>query len=110
MNCTTSDAEVTLWPSKVDNGVQELLLKEFSQLKIAMPGSRELSRAFDECDFLLHGSGASIVAERDLIRWREATGKPYGIYGITFPLDALRHFDPNTEDSERRTLNHRMPA
>ncbi|MDD4103036.1 MAG: polysaccharide pyruvyl transferase family protein [Kiritimatiellae bacterium] len=42
--------------------------------------------AFRECDFLLHGSGASLVAKRDVIRWAEATGKPYGICGITFSL------------------------
>src|SRR6185369_954189 len=32
---------------------------------------------------LLHGSGASLVAEKDVLRWRSETGKPYGIYGIT---------------------------
>jgi len=80
------EAEVTLWPSNVDNGVEQLLMAEFPELKIAKPRSDALKRAFQECDFLLHGSGASIVAERDLIRWQEETGKPYGIYGITFPL------------------------
>ncbi|MDA7880714.1 polysaccharide pyruvyl transferase family protein [Akkermansiaceae bacterium] len=78
------EAEVTLWPSHVDNGVEQLLRAEFPKLKIAKPGSEDLRRAFEECDFLLHGSGPSIVAERDLIRWHEETSKPYGIYGITF--------------------------
>ncbi|MDF1811133.1 MAG: polysaccharide pyruvyl transferase family protein, partial [Verrucomicrobiales bacterium] len=80
------EVEVTLWPSNVDNGVDELLLKEFPKLKIAKKGSKELEQAFQECDFLLHGSGASIVAENDLLRWHKETGKPYGIYGITFPM------------------------
>lgn len=80
------EAEITLWPSNVDNGVEQLLLKEFPGLNIAKPRSEDLKRAFKECDFLLHGSGASIVAERDLVRWQEETGKPYGIYGITFPM------------------------
>ena len=79
------DVEVTLWPSQVDNGVEELLRSRFPQLKIAASGSNELKRAFENCDFLLHGSGASLVAERDVIRWREETGKPYGVYGITLP-------------------------
>jgi polysaccharide pyruvyl transferase WcaK-like protein len=78
------EAEVTLWPSYVDNGVEELLCMEFPGLKIAKPGSEALDRAFKECDFLLHGSGPSIVAEQDIIRWHRETGKPYGIYGITF--------------------------
>ncbi len=86
------EAQVTLWPSNVDNGVDELLLGEFPGLRIAKKGSEKLKEAFAECDFLLHGSGASIVAENDLVRWREETGKPYGIYGITFPSqEVLRH-------------------
>ncbi|MDF1754098.1 MAG: polysaccharide pyruvyl transferase family protein [Verrucomicrobiales bacterium] len=80
------EVEVTLWPSSVDNGVDELLKKEFPKLKIAKKGSKELQQAFEECDFLLHGSGASVVAEKDLERWHKETGKPYGIYGITFPM------------------------
>jgi len=78
------DAEVYLWPSKLDNGVEELLRKSFPKLKFAQ-GEEALKTAFDECDFLLHGSGASLVAERDVVKWSEATGKPYGVYGITFP-------------------------
>ncbi|WP_353620774.1 polysaccharide pyruvyl transferase family protein [Rhodopirellula sp. JC639] len=78
------DVKVTLWPSKVDNGVEELLRTRFPKLRIAK-GADELRVAFDECDFLLHGSGASLVAQRDVVRWAEATGKPYGIYGITLP-------------------------
>jgi polysaccharide pyruvyl transferase WcaK-like protein len=78
------EAEVTLWPSYVDNGVEELLCKEFPRLKLARSGSEALARAFKDCDFLLHGSGPSIVAEQDIVRWQKKTGKPYGIYGITF--------------------------
>ena len=79
------EAEITLWPSNIDNGVDELLLTRFPKLKIAKKGSPELKQAFQDCDFLLHGSGASLVAEYDVKRWRDETGKPYGIYGITLP-------------------------
>lgn len=99
------EAEVTLWPSNVDNGVEELLLGEFPKLKIAKRGSEELERAFEECDFLLHGSGASIVAERDLIRWREETGKPYGIYGITLPLKKSSSTSAQTADAMARSID-----
>ncbi|MCC9605108.1 polysaccharide pyruvyl transferase family protein [Blastopirellula sp. JC732] len=78
------ETEVTLWPSKVDNGVDELLMANFPQLRI-IKDKKQLSAAFDDCDFLLHGSGASLVAENDVRRWAKETGKPYGIYGITFP-------------------------
>jgi len=99
------EAEITLWPSNVDNGVEQLLMTEFPRLKIAKPGSESLKRAFEECDFLLHGSGASIVAERDLIRWHEETGKPYGIYGITFPMKRSSETVARTEDAMARSID-----
>ncbi|HQZ29005.1 MAG: polysaccharide pyruvyl transferase family protein [Verrucomicrobiales bacterium] len=78
------DAEITLWPSVIDNGVDVLLTTRFPKLKIAKSAD-ELKAAFADCEFLLHGSGPSLVAERDVRRWIEATGKPYGVYGITLP-------------------------
>ena len=76
------EVSVSLWPSKLDNGVEEMLLKRFPKLTIVRGES--LKKAFAENDFLLHGSGPSLVAEKDVIKWHEATGKPYGVYGITF--------------------------
>jgi polysaccharide pyruvyl transferase WcaK-like protein len=76
------DAEVWLWPSDVGNGVADLLARRFPKLKIVQ-GTEPLQTALKECDFLLHGSGASLVATRDVKRWRDETGKPYGIFGIT---------------------------
>ena len=78
------DVQITLWPSKIDNGVEALLLSRFPKLRIAKD-SNKLAAAFADCDFLLHGSGASLVAQRDVVRWSKETGKPYGIYGITLP-------------------------
>ncbi len=78
------NAEIHLWPSKLDNGVDKLLLARFPNLKIAQ-STAALDTAFESCDFLLHGSGASLVAEQDVVRWHEQTRKPYGIYGITLP-------------------------
>lgn len=77
------EAEVRLWPSKVDNGVEEILHARFPKVAI-IKGAEAIKAAFDECDFLLHGSGASLVAEKDVAKWSKATGKPYGIYGITY--------------------------
>jgi len=78
------EAEVRLWPSRVDNGVDEMLRARFPQVRI-IQGPEALKAAFDECDFLLHGSGPSLVAEKDVVKWSQATGKPYGVYGITLP-------------------------
>jgi len=99
------EAEVTLWPSNVDNGIGELLMREFPGLKIAKRGSQELDQAFDECDFLLHGSGASIVAQNDLVHWHEKTGKPYGIYGITFPRKKSSSTSSESESAMERSVN-----
>ncbi|MFD1141030.1 polysaccharide pyruvyl transferase family protein [Larkinella insperata] len=78
------EVEVRLWPSSVDNGVAELLQKRFPKVPIIQTPDA-ISRAFSECSFLLHGSGPSLVARNDVKRWSQETGKPYGIYGITFP-------------------------
>ena len=77
------DVEVRLWPSSVANGVAEMLLARFPKLHIIQT-PEALKIAFEECDFLLHGSGPSLVAAQDIAKWRDATGKPYGVYGITF--------------------------
>jgi polysaccharide pyruvyl transferase WcaK-like protein len=90
------EADVTLWPSKVDNGVEEMLRARFPKLKI-VKGSDDLKRAFAENDFLLHGSGPSLVAEKDVVRWKKETGKPYGIYCITFSTQGSTATQPAPE-------------
>jgi hypothetical protein len=77
------EVEVRLWPSSVGNGVAEMLLARFPKLRIIQT-PEALKAAFEECDFLLHGSGPSLVAAQDIAKWRDVTGKPYGVYGITF--------------------------
>lgn len=78
------DVEVRLWPTDVGNGVEEMLRKRFPHVPIIKTGA-EKKQALDQADFMLHGSGPSLVARNDLNRWKTETGKPYGIYGITFP-------------------------
>jgi polysaccharide pyruvyl transferase WcaK-like protein len=84
------EAEVRLWPMHVENGVEPLLRRRFPKLAVVQ-GPDAVRAAFAECDFLLHGSGASLVAANDVARWRKQTAKPYGIYGITLgspkPMD-----------------------
>ncbi len=82
------DAEVWLWPSRVDNGVDELLLNRFPKLRIIDGrNNKDLAEAFIKCDFLLHGSGANFVAERQVVQWLnspKSKGKPFGVFGISF--------------------------
>lgn len=76
--------EITLWPSSVENGVAEMLLKRFPRLKILGKSVSEKEEAFRTHDFLLHGSGPSIVGQKSILEWVEKTGKPYGIGGVTW--------------------------
>lgn len=78
------DAEVRLWPSDVGDGVEEMLRKRFPKVAIIKTEDQK-QRALSEGDFMLHGSAPSLVARKDLDLWRKQTGKPFGIYGITFP-------------------------
>ncbi len=72
------EAEVTLWPMDVRNGVEEMLMKRFPKMRIV----KDKEAAFEN-DFLLHGSGPYLTAHRDVAAWKKETGKPYGVYGIT---------------------------
>jgi len=76
--------EVTLWPSSVENGVAEMLMKRFPKLKILEKDGGAKDEAFRTHDFLLHGSGPGIVGQKSIIEWTEKTGKPYGIGGVTW--------------------------
>jgi polysaccharide pyruvyl transferase WcaK-like protein len=72
------EAEVSLWPMDVRNGVEEMLRRRFPKVRIV----RDKLAAY-ESDFLLHGSGPYLTAHRDVAAWKMETQKPYGIYGIT---------------------------
>jgi polysaccharide pyruvyl transferase WcaK-like protein len=78
------NTEVRLWPGDVSQGVREMLMGRFPSLNIVQ-GAEALQTAFAECDFLLHGSGPSLVAPDAVERWTKETGKPHGVYGITLP-------------------------
>ena len=73
------EAEVTLWPSKIDRGVREVIAARFPDVRIVR-SKDEVAGAFRDCDVLLHGSSASLSAEKHLVAWHEQTGKPYGLY------------------------------
>jgi polysaccharide pyruvyl transferase WcaK-like protein len=84
-------AEVILWPGEIERGTEPMLQRRFPRLKIirgnvgpdGKPDTPELTAAFQSADFLLHGSGPSIVAANQFRAWRAATGKPYGFFGVT---------------------------
>lgn len=87
------EAEIFLWSNALDRGVKPMLLRAYPRLRFVEgdtgasgePDSPALAEAFQECDFLLHGSGPDVVARDHLRAWRAATGKPYGIFGVSIP-------------------------
>ncbi|UKT64943.1 polysaccharide pyruvyl transferase family protein [Pedobacter mucosus] len=78
------NVDVILWPHDVANGVKEMLEKRFPKYKIVQ-SEVDIQAAFKKADLLLHGSGPSLVGRNSIVKWVKQTGKPYGIYGITFP-------------------------
>lgn len=97
------DVEVRLWPSNVNNGVEEMLRVRFPKLVI-IKTEADRKAAFAECSFLLHGSGPSLVAQKDVERWHSETGKPYGIYGITFSVQGSSSTQPASVASITKTI------
>jgi hypothetical protein len=86
------EAEVRLWASQdLSEEVIAMEHRRFPKLRIVKgsigadgrASNPELQEAVEWCDFLLHGSGASLVAARDVAAFIKHTVKPFGVYGIT---------------------------
>ncbi|TWU20499.1 Polysaccharide pyruvyl transferase [Novipirellula galeiformis] len=86
------NADVVLWASyDLTEEVAAMEHRRFPTLRIVKgaigaggnASNAELQTAIDECDFLLHGSGPSLVAARDVAAFVQHVGKPFGVYGIT---------------------------
>jgi hypothetical protein len=76
------EVDLWLWPRDIGDGVEPMLRRRFPKVRIVQKPD-EVATAFSDCDFLLHGSGPNLVATKNVAEWREKTGKPYGVYGIT---------------------------
>jgi polysaccharide pyruvyl transferase WcaK-like protein len=86
------DAEVALWASGDHSPeVAAMEQRRFPKLRIVKgtigadgaASTADLADAIAWADFLLHGSGPSLVAARDVAAFVRQTGKPFGVYGIT---------------------------
>jgi polysaccharide pyruvyl transferase WcaK-like protein len=86
------EAETMLWASgDLSPEVAAMEHKRFPKLRIVKgnigadgkASNLELAEALAWTDFLLHGSGASLVAAADVAAFVKHTGKPFGVYGIT---------------------------
>jgi len=86
------EAETILWASgDLSPEVAAMEHRRFPKLRIVKgtigadgkASNPELAEALAWTDFLLHGSGASLVAAADVAAFVNHTGKPFGVYGIT---------------------------
>lgn len=86
------EVEPVLWASgDLSSEVTAMEKRRFPNLRIVKgsigadgrASNSELADAIAETDFLLHGSGPSLVAARDVAAFVQHTGKPFGVYGIT---------------------------
>jgi len=80
------EAEVFLWPGDISGGVREMILKRFPKLNIVPADPQERKKVTSTCDFFLHGSAAFPSSVGDIRAW-QATGKPYGYYGVSIAAE-----------------------
>ncbi|MES3022455.1 MAG: polysaccharide pyruvyl transferase family protein [Pseudomonadota bacterium] len=88
------DVEVTFWPFYADLPEYEvhMLMQRFPKLKIAqgtldangVASTPELEAAIASADFMLHNSGPYALSWADLEAFQRRTGKPFGVYGVTY--------------------------
>jgi polysaccharide pyruvyl transferase WcaK-like protein len=97
------NVEVRLWPSDVGNGVEEMLRVRFPKL-IVLKSVEEKRQAMEECDFMLHGSGPSLVGQKEVAHWSEVTKKPYGVFGITLPSQGSASTKPTSASAMSDTI------
>lgn len=88
-------AEVTFWPFYHYLPPEVALLRRyFPRLqivggKLAADGAAstpELAAAMRGADLFLHGSGPATLGWADAAAFRKLTGKPFGVYGVTYGL------------------------
>src|SRR5687767_4302482 len=87
------NTQVTLWASAdLSDEVAAMEHKRFPKLQIVKgtisadgtPSNPGLADAIKRSDFLLHGSGPSMVAHRDVAAYVKHFNKPFGVYAITY--------------------------
>lgn len=86
-------AEIILWAwTPLKSEIEAMIKRRFPKLKVVTGSIREdgtadnqdLEAAINWCDFLLHGSGPMLVAQDHVRGFIQKTGKPYGVFGITY--------------------------
>ena len=87
-------ATVTFWPWYAYLPPEEVVMlnKRFPAVKIVegklgddgKASTPELQQAIASADFFLHNSGPLTVAWKDALNFKKVTGKPFGVFGVTY--------------------------
>ncbi len=112
-------AEVRLWASAdLTEEVMAMEHRRFPNLKIikgtiganGQASNPALADALAWTDFLLHGSGPSLVAAKDVAAFAKHIRKPYGVYGITHGSFMSGSDDQAALDGARFVFFRDMPS
>jgi hypothetical protein len=115
------EAEITLWPGRLEHGSRELLTRNYPKLRIAdggldatnKPTTPALAKAWEEASLYLSGSGSGFPASNHAVAFQKATGKPVGVFGVsTDPISGIgRDRDPEGGALEQiRARAARLPS
>lgn len=82
---------IVLWPHDIGDREREMFARLLPDTRIVdgqigedgVPTTPVLAEQFASADVLIHGSGPGLVGRNELRAWHEATGKPYGFFGVT---------------------------
>lgn len=83
------ETTITLWPSGLNDSVIQLLKTRFPKLAIAQTSDTQ-TKALEECDFFLHGSGPGLVGRKET-KLAQLRGIPYGFGGVTLSDEELQN-------------------
>jgi polysaccharide pyruvyl transferase WcaK-like protein len=85
------EANLILWKRSNSEEVKKLLNMNFPKVKVIYGSvnsekdtdSPEVLEAMKDSDFMIHGSGPSLVGADNLACWMKYSDKPFGVFGTT---------------------------
>lgn len=101
------NAVVTFWPwySYLPDNEVKMLQHRFPTMKLVRglldangkASTKELETAIATADFFLHNSGPATIAWADAAAFKKITGKPFGVFGVTYGLYGTPEMDTLSE-------------
>ena len=101
------EARVIFWPwySLLPDEEVAMLKKRFPKLEIVVgkvdrngiPTTPELAEAFQKADIFVHNSGPSTLGWKEALAFKKLTGRPFGVYGVTYGLYGIPEKDALSE-------------